>query len=194
MTSLINRAVPNSMKHIIGLLLIVALYAPIKDIINLISDSLKQHTIELTNISFGGVLPWQESLSKSAYQKVSTTNTLSTPQLIYTKLKFTNPTNKTVIYRDIWLNFEHENGALEYTTDYNLYDMTTRSRLVGHSIELGPNSSISVLASYRFIPSYPNSTPKSVTVSWEGENLLRNSACNYSVSNSSLNSFSKTCL
>ncbi|MCZ2722318.1 hypothetical protein O1D97_11930 [Marinomonas sp. 15G1-11] len=194
MTSLINRAVPNSMKHIIGLLLIVALYAPMKDIINLISDSLKQHTIELTNISFGGVLPWQESLSKSAYQKVSTTNTLSTPQLIYTKLKFTNPTNKTVIYRDIWLNFEHENGALEYTTDYNLYDMTTRSRLVGRSIELGPNSSISVLASYRFIPSYPNSTPKSVTVSWEGENLLRNSACNYSVSNSSLNSFSKTCL
>lgn len=194
MNSLINRAVPNKMKHIIIMLLIVALYAPFKDIIYLISDSFKQHTIELTNISFGGALPWQETASNNAYQKVSSVNSLSMPQLIYTKLTFSNPTNKTVIYRDIWLNFEHENGDLEYTTDYNLYDITTRSRLVGRSIELGPNSSISVLASYRFIPSYPNKTPSSVTVSWEGENLLRRSACDYSVSNTNLNSFSKTCL
>ncbi len=193
MTSLIRRAVPTTTKHFVILLLIVALYAPIKDAFRLLVTTFSQHSIELTNISFGGQLPWQEKTSTGVFQKVSN-NTLSSPQLIYTKLNFSNPTNKTVVYRDIWLNFEHENGNLEYTTDYHLYDVSTRSRLVSRSIELGPNSSTSVLASYRFIPSYPYSTPKSVTVSWEADNLLRYSACDYSVSNTSLNSFSKTCL
>ncbi|MFT2111396.1 hypothetical protein [Marinomonas sp. 2405UD68-3] len=193
MTSLIRRAVPSSTKHLVLLLLCVALYAPVKDAINLAIASFNKHTIELTNISFGGSFPWQETSSVNTLQKVSS-QALRTPQLIYTKLKLSNPTNKTVVYRDIWLNFEHDNGSLEYTTDYHLYDVSTRSRLVGRSIELGPKSSINVLASYRFIPSYPSSVPKSVTVSWEAENLLRYSACDYSVSNTSLNSFSKACL
>lgn len=182
------------MSHpVLMLLCLVALYAPAKDFASFVEEQFSQHTIHLTNISFGGSLPWQTTQQTNGFQKVSM-NHLNQPQRIYTKLSLSNPTNKTVTYRRIWLSFTHENGNVEHTTDYQLYDVETRSRLIGKTIELGPNSHIEVLASYRFIPSYSESVPTKMSVSWEGSDLLRRAECDYEVNPNSFNSFNKTCL
>jgi cutinase len=181
--------------HKIALLGVItlALYAPTKDLIEFADAYLAKQTIQIVDASFGTNMPWQET--NSSYLKVSNNaqSSLSHSQIIYTKLRFDNPTSETKTYRKIWLNFSHENGDQEYTTDYTLYNKETRQRLIGQSIELGPNTSIDVIAAYRFIPSYKNKSPVSMSVSWEGQSLLRDKACEYNLRNMSNNSFQYQC-
>lgn len=181
--------------HKVALLsvLALALYAPAKDLVQLTKAHFAKQTIQIVDASFGTKMPWQKN--NASYLKVSQNaqSSLSQSQIIYTKLRFTNPTSDTKIYRKIWLNFSHTNGDQEYTTDYTLYNTETRQRLIGQSIQLGANSSIDVIAAYRFIPSYKNKSPITMSVSWEGQNLLREKACEYNLKNSSGNAFHQQC-
>ena len=181
--------------HKIALLSVIALalYAPIKDLIDFISTSFAKQTIQIVDASFGTNMPWQDN--HSSYIKVSNNaqSSLSHSQIIYTKLRLNNPTSEIKTYRKIWLDFSHDNGDQEYTTDYTLYNKETRQRLIGKSIEVGPNSSIDVIAAYRFIPSYKNKSPMSMSVSWQGPNLLRDKACEYDLRNASNNTFQYQC-
>ncbi|TYL47710.1 hypothetical protein [Marinomonas sp. IMCC 4694] len=171
----------------------LALYAPIKDIVQYISAHFESETIQIVDASFGSHLPWQEP--NTTYLKVSQNAraSLSHPQIIYTKLRFVNPTSEHQSYRKIWLNFSHQNGDQEYTTDYTLYNSETRQRLIGHSIQLGPNSAIDVVAAYRFIPSYRDKSPVSMSVSWEGQHLLRERACDYNLKEAANTTFHYQC-
>lgn len=171
----------------------LALYAPAKDLIQYVEMHLARENIQIVDASFGTNMPWQES--NSAYLKVSQNAqaSLSRSQIIYTKLRLTNPTSEPQTYRKIWLNFSHDNGDQEYTTDYTLYNTETRQRLIGHSIQLGPDSAIDVVAAYRFIPSYKNKSPISMSVSWEGQNLLRENACQYNLKTAAGNTFQYQC-
>ena len=171
----------------------LALYAPAKDVIDALSKHFSKQTIQIVDASFGTNMPWQEE--NSSFLKVSNNaqSTLSRSQLIYTKLRLSNPTAEVKTYRKIWLNFTHENGDQEYTTDYTLYNTETRQRLIGQSIELGPNSSIDVIAAYRFIPSYKSKSPVTMSVSWEGQSLLRDKACEYKLQNASNTRFNYQC-
>lgn len=173
--------------------IILALYAPAKDLIQLTKAHFLQQTIQIIDASFGTKMPWQEN--NISYLKVSQNrqSSLSRPQIIYTKLRFSNPTSEPKTYRKIWLSFSHENGEQEYTTDYTLYNAETRQRLIGQSIQLGANSSIDVIATYRFIPSYKNKSPITMSVSWEAKNLLREKACEYSLKNFAHNTFQQQC-
>lgn len=181
--------------HKVALIAIIALalYAPAKDVIDAISKHFSKQTIQIVDASFGTNMPWQEE--NSSFLKVSSNaqSTLSRSQLIYTKLRLSNPTSEVKTYRKIWLNFTHENGDQEYTTDYTLYNTETRQRLIGQSIELGPNSAIDVIAAYRFIPSYKSKSPVTMSVSWEGESLLRDKACEYKLQNASNTRFNYQC-
>ncbi|MFT2098873.1 hypothetical protein ACMUMQ_11000 [Marinomonas sp. 2405UD66-6] len=171
----------------------LALYAPAKDVIDIISKHFSKQTIQIVDASFGTNMPWQEE--SASFLKVSNNaqSTLSRSQVIYTKLRLSNPTAEVKTYRKIWLNFTHENGDQEYTTDYTLYNTETRQRLIGQSIELGPNSSIDVIAAYRFIPSYKNKSPVTMSISWEGQSLLRDKACEYNLYNVSNTRFHYQC-
>ncbi|TDO99742.1 hypothetical protein [Marinomonas balearica] len=171
--------------------LIAALYAPIKDLIKFGRTQVATESISLKSISFGNSFPWQ-SAQQVGFVKASAS--LSSPQKIFTKLVFENPTNEVITYRKIWLTFAHESGAEEYTTDYSLYDPNTRQRLIGQSVEVGPNSKIEVLAAYRFIPGYSASTPESVSISWEKQNKMRGAACDYSLPQNAMSSFNNQCL
>ncbi|NLQ18896.1 hypothetical protein HGG82_14910 [Marinomonas sp. M1K-6] len=171
----------------------LALYAPAKDLIQYAEAFFAKEDIQIVDASFGTNMPWQDT--DSSYLKVSQNAqaSLSRSQVIYTKLRFNNPTAEPQTYRKIWLNFSHENGDQEYTTDYTLYNTETRQRLVGQSIQLGANSSIEVVAAYRFIPSYKNKSPISMSVSWEGRSLLRNTACEYSLQDTASSRFHYQC-
>ncbi len=173
--------------------LALAMYAPLKDLAQFLQSYLAKESVVIVDASFGSAMPWQTT--PSSYLKVSqqAQTSLTQPQMIYTKLRLENPTPKPQTYRKIWLNFSHENGGQEYTTDYTLYNVETRQRLVGQSVQLGANSSIEVVAAYRFIPSYHNTAPVSMSVSWEGENHLRSKACEYSLHNTASNSFRYQC-
>lgn len=181
--------------HKVALLGIIALalYAPAKDLIQYAEAHFAKESIQIVDASFGTNMPWQES--NSAYLKVSQNAqaSLSRSQIIYTKLRLTNPTSEPQTYRKIWLNFSHDNGDQEYTTDYTLYNTETRQRLIGQSIQLGPNSTIDVAAAYRFIPSYKNKSPISMSVSWEGQNLLRENACEYNLKTAVASAFQYQC-
>ena len=181
--------------HKIALLALLpfALYAPAKDLIDFVETRFAKQTIEIVDASFGTNMPWQDS--NSAYVKVgmNAQSSLSRSQVIYTKLRFSNPTSETQTYRKVWLNFSHENGDQEYTTDYTLYNAETRQRLIGQSIELGPNSTIDVVAAYRFIPSYKNKSPVTMSISWQGQSVLRDKACEYDLKNRSGNTFQYQC-
>lgn len=179
-------------KWLLSIFIIAASYAPIKDALAWTDKALSRQQIALVDISFGNRMPWQEQ--KTGYLQVSQSeNQLDTPQLIYTRLKFDNPTDQPVTFRKIWLNFEHANGAMEYTTDYTLYDSRTHRRLIGKTIELGPQQEIEILAAYRFIPSYPNSQPQNIKLSWEGDDLLRSSACAYRIKDANTATFGHQC-
>jgi len=174
-------------------LIALALYAPAKDLVQFTKTHFAQQTIQIVDASFGTKMPWQEN--NASYLKVgqNAQSSLSRSQIIYTKLRLTNPTADSKTYRKIWLNFSHENGDQEYTTDYTLYNTETRQRLIGQSIQLGANSSIDVVAAYRFIPSYKNKSPVTMSVSWEGQSLLREKACEYSLKNLEGNAFQQQC-
>jgi hypothetical protein len=171
--------------------LIAALYAPVKDLIKFGRTQVATENISLGSISFGNSYPWQ-SAQNVGFVKAAAS--LSSPQKIFTKLVFENPTSEVVTYRKVWLTFTHENGAEEYTTDYSLYDPNTRQRLIGQSVEVGPNSKVEVLAAYRFIPGYRSGKPESVSISWEKENKMRGTACDYSLPQNAMSSFNKQCL
>lgn len=171
--------------------LLVGLYAPLKDLLIFTGKQITNARIELTTIAFGGNSPWKSSGMEEGF--VHASQSLNTPQQIFTKFTLKNPSSTTTTYRKIWLYFEHENGNREYTTDYTLYDPVTRQRLIGHSIELGPNSEVEVLASYRFIPSYSNSSPTTVSISWETDEHFRNASCDYALSTNSLSQFGVSC-
>ena len=181
--------------HKIALLAVLslALYAPANDLMQYAETRFAKQTIQIVDASFGTNMPWQEA--NASYLKVSQNaqSSLSRSQMIYTKLRFSNPTSESKTYRKIWLNFAHENGDQEYTTDYTLYNTETRQRLIGKSIELGPNGMIDVVAAYRFIPSYKNKSPISMSVSWECQGLIRDKACEYNLKNSSGNTFQYQC-
>lgn len=171
--------------------IVVALYAPAKDLFAFASQSVATANIELATISFGNNRPWSNTTHNSGF--VHASQSLATPQEIFTKFTLKNPSNKPVTYRKIWLYFEHQNGGREYTTDYTLYDPSTRQRLVGKSVELGPSSEVTVLASYRFIPSYKYSAPETVSISWESNPQFRNSSCQYKLPTESLSQFGVNC-
>ncbi|MBM6550386.1 hypothetical protein [Marinomonas ostreistagni] len=170
---------------------VIAMYAPAKDLLAFASQSVASAQIELTTISFGGNRPWSSQNDHSPYVRAS--QSLSAPQEIFTKFTLKNPSNEAVTYRKIWLYFEHPNGNREYTTDYTLYDPATRQRLIGRSVELGPNSEVTVLASYRFIPSYQQSMPETVSISWETDPKLRDASCQYKLPTESLSQFGVNC-
>lgn len=192
---MINLLGPVRTIHKIAFICVISLglYAPAKDIFKFAERHFAKESVQIVDASFGTNLPWQES--NSSYLKVglSAQSSLSQPQIIYTKLRFTNPTSKPQTYRKIWLNFSHGNGDQEYTTDYTLYNTETRQRLIGQSIQLGANSSIDVVAAYRFIPSYRNKSPITMSVSWEGKSLLRETACEYNLQASAGNTFQYQC-
>lgn len=171
--------------------IVVAMYAPAKDLLSFANQTVAKAKIELATISFGGNTPWNTNSSDLGFVKAS--QSLAVPQQIFTKFTLKNPSSSSVTYRKIWLYFEHENGNREYTTDYTLYDPATRQRLIGHSVELGPNSEVEVLASYRFIPSYKQSSPETVSISWESDDHFRDSSCQYPLSTDSLSQFGVTC-
>jgi len=180
-------------KFILFGLVALAIYAPAKDLVLLVEEQLSKQSIEIVDASFGTKMPWQNP--NSSFLKVSQNAqaSLSQSQIIYTKLRLNNPTSDPQTYRKIWLNFSHANGDQEYTTDYTLYNAENRQRLIGKSIQLGPNSSIDVVAAYRFIPSYKNKSPLTMSVSWEGQSLLREKACEYNLQNASGNAFQLQC-
>ncbi|MGO2355462.1 MAG: hypothetical protein ACTH58_12105 [Marinomonas foliarum] len=181
--------------HKIALLGVIALalYAPAKDLIKFSETHFSKESIQIIDASFGTNMPWQEASSSYVKVNQNAQTSLSRSQIIYTKLRFSNPTSEPQTYRKIWLNFSHENGDQEYTTDYTLYNSETRQRLIGQSIQLGPDSSIDVVAAYRFIPSYKHKSPVSMSVSWEGQSLLRDKACEYSLHNTAGNTFQYQC-
>ncbi|GAA0834503.1 MULTISPECIES: hypothetical protein [Marinomonas] len=189
----IRRQSLNLNKFIIGALAALALYAPIKDATQYLSSHFEKQTIEIVDASFGAKTAWQKD--SSAYIKVSQRPqpSFAQAQIIYTRLRLTNPTSSPQTYRKIWLNFEHSNGSREYTTDYTLYNIETHQRLIGQSVQLGANSSIDVIAAYRFIPSYGKKAPEVMSVSWEGNNLMRENACEYDLKTAAVNNFHYQC-
>lgn len=190
MNALVNYLRKQTIPLLLGIFA-MALYAPAKDLLSLTSESFASANIELASISFGAHSPWSTNTNQTGFVRAS--QSLSSPQQIFTKVTLKNPSNEAVLYRKLWLYFEHNDGKREYTTDYTLYDPETRQRLIGHSIELGPNSEISVLASYRFIPSYQQSEPETVSISWENDQHLRTNSCQYELSTGSLSQFGATC-
>ncbi|MBJ7537592.1 hypothetical protein [Marinomonas transparens] len=195
MMRLIN-PVRNINKFVLCGVLALALYAPAKDVLTLANNYFAKQTIQIVDASFGTRMPWQTANTDTAnFVKVSQTaqTSLSRSQIIYTKLRFDNPTSQPQTYRKVWLNFDHENGDQEYTTDYTLYNAETRQRLIGESVQVGPNTSVEVVAAYRFIPSYKNRFPVSMSVSWEGKDFLREEACKYNLKTSSGNYFAHQC-
>lgn len=190
----IKNPIRNINKLVLFSILSLALYAPAKDAFDYAEQFFAKQSIEIVDASFGGKTPWQKT-SGYSFVKVSQNaqSSLSHPQIIYTRLKLTNPTNQPQTYRKIWLSFDHQDGSEEYTTDYTLYDPQTNQRLIGQTIQLGANSSVDVIAAYRFIPSYHNETPVTMSVSWEGQNLMREHACDYNLKTSSQNYFNYQC-
>lgn len=189
MTTLLNYLRSKALYFALAAML-VGLYAPAKDLLQYANQSVVNADIKLSTISFGSSTPWQAQQNTGF---VHASQSLAAPQQIFTKFTLKNPSNQTMVYRKIWLYFEHDNGNREYTTDYTLYDPTTRRRLIGHSVELGPNSEVTVLASYRFIPSYTQSAPETVSISWENDSHLRATSCQYSLSTNSLSQFGVSC-
>lgn len=187
------KSVKHLNKLVIATITALALYAPMKDFSNYISEQFATQNIEIVDASFGARMPWQQE--NASYVKVSQGMhpSFASPQIIYTRLRLTNPTSTPKTYRKIWLNFEHANGGREYTTDYTLYNADTRQRLIGESIQLGPNSSVEVIAAYRFIPSYGHEAPDTMSVSWEGNDLLRERACEYDLKTAMENNFHYQC-
>lgn len=192
---ILNNPYRSVKKYAVLSLAAIALYAPVKDLIAMTNQYLGKESVKIVSTSFGGATPWQKN---SAYGLVkvghNAQSSLVKPQVIYTKLRFENPTTETKHYRKIWLSFEHKNGSQEYTTDYTLYDPQTNQRLIGQSVQLGANSHIEVIAAYRFIPSYKNTPPATMSISWQGEGLLRESACQYDLQQSTHNYFNYECL
>ncbi|MBJ7555964.1 hypothetical protein [Marinomonas spartinae] len=178
---------------IIGTLALLALYAPTKDLVSYINGLFQHQNIEIVEASFGANMPWQTQ--GMSYVKVSQEirPSFSKSQIIYTRLRLDNPTSQPQTYRKIWLNFNHNNGSREYTTDYTLYNAETRQRLIGQSVQVGPHSSVDVIAAYRFIPSYRQQVPSSMSVSWEGKDLIRENACSYDLKNLMTNNFHTQC-
>ncbi|AEF54548.1 hypothetical protein [Marinomonas posidonica] len=171
----------------------LALYAPVKDLMDYTGTLFAKQTIQIVDVSFGANMPWQKNHSHYLNVSNNAQTSLSRAQVIYTKLRFENPTSEPQTYRKIWLNFSHDNGDQEYTTDYTLYNKETRQRLIGQSVQVGPNSSVDVIAAYRFIPSYKHKSPISMSVSWEGKSLLREKACEYGLANTAENAFYNQC-
>lgn len=190
MNALINYLRKHSLVALFGIFA-VAMYAPAKDLMNYTNDKLADANIELASISFGNQSPWSGSNVETGFVKAS--QSLNSPQQIFTKFTLKNPSDEKVVYRKLWLYFEHADGKREYTTDYTLYDPQTRQRLIGHSVELGPNSEVTVMASYRFIPSYTQSSPETVSISWENNSHFRDSSCEYELSTGALSQFGATC-
>lgn len=185
------------MKSILLALAVFVAYPPLKDAVNWSSAFFNKSSIHLVDISFGTSFPWQNH-QQSGYVKVSSTQhnpatPLMGPQIIYTRFKLSNPSSETTSFKKIWLTFKHENNTSEYTTDYNLYDIHTRQKLIGNQVQLAPNSEIELLASYRFIPSYPNHQPESIQISWEGKEQLRESSCELAFHKLAQNSFGHEC-
>lgn len=183
----------NMNKVIISALAALALYAPIKDTVRYIESLFQKQNIEIIDASFGAKTRWQQQTPSYVKVSQSSTPSFTNAQVIYTRLRLSNPTSQPQSYRKIWLNFEHKTGARNYTTDYTLYNIETRQRLVGQSIQLGPNSSIDVIAAYRFIPSYTQKTPLTMSVSWEGNDLIRETACAYNLQTAMTNNFHYQC-
>jgi len=174
-------------------LFVLAIYSPAKDVFAWVSKEFKNEQIQLIDISFGNKLPWQKQAQDYTYLATSNNQAAYRPQIIHTRLKLSNPSNESKSFKKIWLTFEHANGATEYTTDYSLYHIKTRQKLVGSSVKLAANSEIELLASYRFIPSYPNSKPQNLKVSWENESYLRKKSCQLNFENLAMNDFGQTC-
>ncbi|TBR45122.1 hypothetical protein CBF23_000230 [Marinomonas agarivorans] len=180
------------------------LYTPIKDAIQFSSTFLQSSSVELVDISFGNSSPWHQPVHNQLNQPnhphfvkvanpLSVAQPLNGPQIIYTRFKVSNPNNTTETFKNIWLTFKHENGITGYTTDYSLYNAQTRQKLIGNRVQLAPNSEIELLASYRFIPSYVDSKPISIQVSWEGKKQLRHSGCELNFAKLSENNFGNQC-
>jgi len=177
---------------IIGLFLLAA-YSPVKDTLFWLAKQFANESIQLVDISFGNKFPWQKNNEGYTYLEASNNQPSYSAQIIHTRLKLSNPSNESKSFKKIWLTFEHANGATEYTTDYSLYHIETRQQLVGSSVKLAANSEIELLASYRFIPSYPNSKPQNLKVSWENESYLRDKGCLLSFDDLAMNDFGQTC-
>lgn len=182
--------------HKIALLALIALalYAPAKDFSQFMQSYLARESVVIVDASFGHSMPWQTP--PSSYLKVSqqAQTSLTQPQIVYTKLRLENPTAKPQTYRKIWLNFSHQNGEQEYATDYTLYNVETRQRLVGQSIQLGSNSHLELVAAHRYIPNQYRAAPVSMSVTWESEDHLRKKVCDYSLVNTANNTFQFQCL
>lgn len=174
-------------------LFILAAYSPVKDALIWSAKQLANENIQLVDISFGSSLPWQDKSQEYTYLAASNNTPSYSAQVIHTRLKLTNPSNESKSFKKIWLTFEHENGATEYTTDYSLYHIKTRQKLIGSTVKLAANSEIELLASYRFIPSYPNSKPQNLKVSWENESYLREKGCLLKFEDLAMNDFGQTC-
>lgn len=174
-------------------LFVLAAYSPIKDAILWSAKQLASETIQLVDISFGNSFPWQNKQQDYTYLAASNQQPSYRAQVIHTRLKLSNPSNEAKSFKKIWLTFEHANGATEYTTDYSLYHIETRQKLIGSTVKLAPNTELELLASYRFIPSYPNSKPQNLKVSWENESYLREKGCLLKFEDLAMNDFGQSC-
>ena len=179
-----------------GLIFMCALfvaYTPMKDAIAWGNSIINEASITLVDISFGTNFPWQNQQQSGYVKAAKNKQTLLGPQIIYTRFKLSNPSNQSTPFKKIWLTFSHQDGTTEYTTDYNLYDANTRQKLIGNTVQLAANSEIELLASYRFIPSYINSSPESIQISWESKKQLRESSCELLFSELRDNNFGHFC-
>lgn len=181
----------------IALLTIFIAYTPVKDAIAWTSTLMEKASVDLVDISFGRNLFVQQDshhMKENSYMKVAhQPQNLAGPQIIYTRFKFSNPTNNPVTFDKIWLTLSYQDGSSEYTTDYNLYDAHSRQRLVGNRAQIAAHSEVEVLASYRFVPSYRDSKPATLQISWEGSNQLRESSCKVALANLQENNFGTGC-
>lgn len=185
--SLLNNA------YLIVALFLLAAYSPIKDMLFWTAKQFANESIQLVDISFGNKFPWQKQDEDFTYLNASNSQPNYSAQVIHTRLKLSNPSNESKSFKKIWLTFEHANGATEYTTDYSLYHIETRQKLVGSSVKLAPNTELELLASYRFIPSYPTSKPQNLKVSWENESYLRERGCLLKFDDLAMNDFGQAC-
>ncbi|KJZ09833.1 hypothetical protein OA92_21230 [Marinomonas sp. SBI22] len=179
--------------YLILVLFLLAAYSPVKDMLSWTAKQFANESIQLVDISFGNRLPWQAENNNYTYVNTSNNQPSYTAQVIHTRIKLSNPSNESKSFKKIWLTFEHANGATEYTTDYSLYNIETRQKLVGSTVKLAPNTELELLASYRFIPSYPTSKPQNLKVSWENESHLREKGCLLNFDDLAINDFGQSC-
>ncbi|TPE47337.1 hypothetical protein FJM67_14635 [Maribrevibacterium harenarium] len=182
---------PLKRTYLLLTLFLIAMYAPAKDLLTLLQQQFSQANIGIQTISFGNQYPWQATTHTGFVQA---SESLTEPQQIFVRFSLQNPSATPQIYNKIWLYFEHENGDREYTTDYTLYDPVSRRRLIGSAVEVGPSTSVEVLASYRYIPSFQAREPVSISVSWQGDDVLRSSSCQYKLSTSAMTQTGAECL